>query len=790
MSLVRAIHRKLLRDLWTLRGQVVTIALVVGCGIASYVALRSSFEALQRARDSYFERNRMGDVFAHAARVPSPVAARLASLPGVAIVYERLLEQATLPVDFLDEPGFAQVVSLPDTTDEAPLGAIFVTEGRMPDPNRDDEALLLAPWAATNHIAPGDTLPAIFDGTERTVRISGLAMSPEYVFAIPPGGLSVDPHYTVLWMRRHALGAAFELDGAFDDVVVRVQPGASVPEVIDALDRELAPYGGRGAVDRGHQPSTNVLDSGLGRLASISGFVPFLFLGVAAFLLNVVLARLVHLQRGQIAALKALGYSDLDVGRHYLELVAVVVVLGSLFGIVTGAWLGSMMARLYAQYFSFPSYGYALDPMLAARAVLVSLFAGVVGALATVRQVVRLPPAEAMQPPAPPRYARSFLTGSPLVHLFETSGRMVLRELERRPMRTLLSAFGIAMAIAIFVGGRASRDSFQVLLDEQFRRAMREDYAVSFIHPVPASAQSSLRDLPGVLSLETMRVVPVRFRAGTHVRNAALEGWPEHAELRQLLDQDGNAFVLPSDGLVLSRELASVLDLRIGNDVTIDVLEGERPTITVPVVGLVDDMLGLWGHMRLDALGRAVRDPDEISLALFTVDPDQAAAFRARLQDVPGVASVVRREAVIAGFEEQNAAAMVYTTLLLTIFATTIAFGVVYNNARIALSMRSRDLASLRVLGLTRGEISAVLLGELAVQQVIAIPIGIALGRWFAHLVFSLQDPERFRLPEYVSPTTEAFAIATVIVSGVVSALLVRRQLDRLDLVEVLKTRE
>jgi putative ABC transport system permease protein len=753
------------------------------------VALRSSYASLLGSRDSYFESNRMGDVFAHAARVPDPVLARLSSLPGVALVYARLLERATLPVDFMDEPVSAEVVSIPDDG-EAPLGSLVVTDGRLPDPQRDDEVLVLASFATTNHLVPGDTLPAILEGTERTLRISGLAMSPEYVFAIPPGGLSVDSHYTVLWMRRRGLAEAFELAGAFDDVVVRVQPGASLPQVISDLDRELAPYGGRGAIDRGHQPSTNILDSGLMRLEAMSGFVPFVFLGVAAFLLNVVLARLVHLQRGQIAALKALGYSNLDVGRHYLELVSVVVFLGSVVGIAFGGWLGSLMAQLYTRYFSFPSYEYHLDPGLAARAVFVSLLAGAVGALVTVREVVRLAPAEAMQPPAPARYRRGILTGTPIAALFETSGRMVLREIERRPMRTLLSSLGIAMSIAIFIGGRTGRDSFQVLLDEQFRRAMREDYAVSFIHPVPRTALGSLRSLPGVLSAEAMRIVPVRLRNGTHVRNAAIEGWPDQADLRQLLDEDGNRFTLPSEGLVLSRELARVLDVRIGESVEVDVLEGQRPSLSLPVVGLVDDMLGLWGHMQLDALGRVVREPDEISLALFTVDPEQVGAFRERLRDIPGVASVVRRESVIAGFEEQNAASMVFTTVLLTIFAVTIAFGVVYNNARIAMSVRSRDLASLRVLGLTRREISAVLLGELAVQQLIAIPIGLALGRWFAHLVFALQDPERFRLPEVIAPSTEAFAVTTVVVSGVVSALIVRRQVDRLDLVGVLKTRE
>ena len=788
--MVSALHRKLLRDLWILRGQVVPIALVVGCGIAAYIAMGSAYEALRNSRDGYFEEARMGDVFAHAARAPEPVLSRIASLPGVSLAYARVLEWVTLPVEFMDEPVSAELVSLPDGDEEPALGTLFLTEGRMPDGTRDDEVVVLEAFAVANHLRPGDTLPAILDGSRRTLRIVGLGMSPEYVFALPPGGLTIDPHFTVLWMRRRALAAAFRFEGAFNDVVVRMQPGATLADVVDGIDRELAPYGGHGAIAREQQASTNVLNGGLERMASLAGFVPFIFLSVAAFLLNVVLARLVHLQRGQVAALKALGYSDLDVGTHYLELVLAIVVLGSVLGIASGAWLGSAMTGLYAQYFRFPSFVYSVDPALAARAVLISLVAGTFGALSTVREVVRLPPAEAMRPPSPPSYAPSFLTGTPIVRLFETSGRMVLREIERRPMRTLLSALGIAMAIAIFISGRASRDAFNVLLDQQFRSAMREDLAVSFTHAVPDSAIHEVHALPGVLAAEGVRIVPVRFRHEARSRSAVIQGWPEHIEMRQLLDVHGRTYPVPEEGLVLSRKLAEVLDVEIGESLEVDILEGQRGSISMPVVGLVDDMLGLWGHMRLDALGRALREPNRVSMVLLDVDPAFNAELRERLRDYPAVLSVVRRESVIAGFEEQNGKSLIFTTLLLTFFAAIIAFGVVYNNARVALSMRSRDLASLRVLGFTRAEISAVLLGELAVQQILAIPLGVLLGRWLAHLVSTMADPERFRLPETVAPMTYAMAVGTVVIAGLVSALMVRRQLDKLDLIAVLKTRE
>jgi putative ABC transport system permease protein len=786
---IRALDRKLLRDLSILRGQVITISLVVAAGIASWICLRSAYTSLLVARDSYYARERFGDVFASVERAPASVASRLEVLPGIAAVYPRLVEAASLPVDFLVDPAIAQIISLPEDG-VPPINGVVVTEGRLPDPARDDEVLLLEAFAARHGVRPGAPIPAILEGARRELRVVGLAMSPEHVFAIGGGSITVDDRFAVLWMTRGALGRAFHMEGAFDDVAIRLQPGASEESVIADVDRVLAPYGGRGAVGRRLQSSSYFVEGELAQLSTMATFAPAIFLAVAAFLLNVVLARLVQLQRAQIATLKAVGYRDLEIGLHYLELVVVMVAIGAVIGVGAGAWLGRGMTALYGEYFRFPGRVYVLTIDVVAVGVLASLAAAIAGALGTVRGVIALPPAEAMRPPAPARYKSSWLSRSPLVRLFETSGRMILREIERRPLRVIVSSAAVAMAIAILVVGRFMGDALENLIEQQFQRAMREDVAVTFTRALPERAIRDLAHLPGVERVEGIRQVPVHMRLGARSRDAVLLGHRDEHVLRALVDTRGAVARVPHGGIVLTRTLAEILGAEVGGTIELEVEEGARLRRSVRVVGVVDEPYGLWGHMHDDALHALLGEQRRVSLAVLRIDAGSLPELRRRLRELPMVMSVTRRQAVIDQFREQSGQSMTTMTIILTIFASIIAIGVVYNNARIVLASRARDLASLRVLGFTRAEISAVLLGELGIQVVLAIPIGLGAGTWMARALMATNDPERYRMVAVISPATYAFATVVALAAALVSALLVRRRLDRLDLVGVLKTRE
>lgn len=785
---MKAIDRKLWRDFGQLRGQVLTICLVVGAGIAGFIAMQTAYRALLTSRDAYYERQRFGDVFAATRRAPEQAAAQLREVPGVAVAYTRVVESIRVPLADATQAATGRIVSLPDHGDP-PLNGVFLIAGRMPESGRHDEALLLESFAEAQGIAAGDRLPVVINGALRQVIVTGLAMSPEYVFAFGGNVLAFKPgDFAVLWMPRSAVAPAFDMDGAFNDVVLKLQPGASLPATLGAVDRVLAPYGGFGAYGRDKQPSDHFVSSELDGLQVTVTIIPLIFLGVAAFLVNVVLGRLVELQRGQIATLKAVGYGNLAVGLHYLKLVAAIVLLGAAVGIGVGALLGDGLLSAYRPYFRFPDLEARFDASVIGVSVSISLAAALVGAFISVRQIVVMPPAEAMRPAAPPTYSTTLFDrfgGT----MFGAMGQMVLREMRRRPGRLMVSVVGISLAVAIMIIGNFASDSMAHMLELQFERAMGEDLTVALTDPLPHRIEGELLALDGVTHVEGIRSVPVRLRAGALVRDTVIEGLPDQGRLRSLLNREGKPVDLPLSGLAISQVLAERLHLQPGDPVSVALLEGDRRAIPTTLAATVDDMLGMQGYMRRAELQRLLQEEPMVSTALLSVAAESMVDVQRRLQALPAVAAVASPKVSMRNFTETQGGTMLAMSLVMAMFAAVIAVGIVYNNARVTLSMRSRDLASMRVLGFTRREISSVLLGELAVHVLLAMPLGMWLGT-LAGGALMAADPDNYRMPAVVAASTYVSAALVTIGAALVSGLLVRRKLDRLDLIGVLKTRE
>lgn len=784
-----ALGTKLRRDLVRMRGQAVTIALVVACGVAAYVSLFSAYRSLEVARDRFYETQRFGDAFATCKRAPDSVRADLEAIEGVTMVETHEAETVLLPMPELDEPGIGRIITL-ESGKEPSLDAPLLRSGRFPEPGREDEVVLLESFASAHALVPGSVIPAVLNGVRRELRVVGTALSPEYVFAVGGGSFLEDPErFSVLWMDRDAVAPAFQMDGAFNEVAVRLTPTANVASVLSELDRVLAPHGGWGAVARERQVSNYMLTTELSQLSNMATSIPTIFLLVAAFLLNVVLSRTVQLQRGQIATLKAVGYTDLTIGLYYLRLVALISIVGAAFGVGVGAWLGHGMLDLYRPYFRFPDLTFRLDPSLVATAILLSLGAATMGALATVRSIARLAPAEAMRPETPAGYHASWLERLGIGRLFTTSGHMVLRELLRRPWRTTLSVLGIAMALAILVAGRASGDSVDAFMNVEFELARRDDLTVQLLEPKPESVVRTFEQLEGVRTVEPQRTVAIRLHAGHVFRDVALMGHPRDSDLRRVVVWPPRVVPMPEDGVLLTDALAKNLGLAVGDDVEIELLEGDRRSRKVRVAGTVHEILGLQAHMDLTALQALLGEEGAVTELSLTVDPEGTADVERQLLEIPAVSGFARRQTFVDRLETQTTQKMTATTIILTLFASIISIGVIYNQARIALSMRARDLASLRILGFTRAEISRVLLGELATYVLLAIAPGLWLGAKIFELIMgTVQDMYRF--PVIVSAETNFFAAMVTIAAAVASALVVRRQLDRLDLVGVLKTRE
>lgn len=787
---VSALNRKLLRDVWAMRSQAAAIAAVIAAGVAMFVMYQSNFDSLQRTKLTYYETQRFADVFAGLTRAPRSLEPRLAAIPGVQRVEARVVADVTLDLPGLEEPASGRLIGIPERGRPA-LNDLYLRSGRWVDPTRPDEVLANEIFCEANGFSPGDRIAAIINGRRRQLTIVGIALSPEHLYAIRPGEIVPDRRrYGILWMGERGLASAFDMEGGFNDVSLSLTPGASEDEVIRQLDHELEPYGGLGAIPRRLQQSAWTLENELSQLQMFGLLVPVIFFGVAAFILNVALTRALALQRPQIAALKALGYANAEIGWHYVKWGLLIAAAGAVVGIGLGAWLGVGIISLYNQYFRFPALDYHLSTDVAIEAALASLVVAALGAQSAVRRAARVPPAEAMRPEAPGHYGHSVVERLVGARRLSHATRMVLRNIERQPVRALLSMTGIAFAAAVLFVGMSFVDIMDDLINHQFRDAMRQDATVSFVRARTGEALYDIRHVPGVMDVEAVRSVPVRLRAGHRTRTLAISGVEPSPRLNRVIDREGREVPVPAEGLALSKMLGEVLDVRPGDLVQAEVLEGRRPTVMLPVVDLVDDSLGLQAYMQMASLQRLMREGPVVSAIHVTVDPAAREAFYRNVKAMPAVVGVALTDLTIRNFRETMAENMNVQILFNVGFAAVIAFGVVYNSARVSLSERERELASLRVLGFTRAEISLILLGELALLTVVALPVGALIGYGMGHAIMLGFNNQIYRLSFTVQASTVAFTFLVVIAAAILSGLVVRRRLDRLDLVAVLKTRE
>lgn len=787
---MRPINRKLLREAWRLRGQMISIALVVASGIMSVVTMGGAYQSLFQAREQYYRDYRLADVWAGLKRAPQSLRDNLAAIPGVTAVETRVTFAASLDLPEVDAPVLGRFISMP-VRRRPLLNDIHLTAGRYLAPGRVDEAVVGKNFAAAHGFAPGDTLHALINGRRRALTIVGMAMSPEHSYTVPPGALYPDDErYGIIWMSNDVLAPVYDMDGAFNEVALRLAPGASQAAVLAAVDRLLEPYGGLGAYGRDRQLSAKILDDELKQNRVSGRVVPAVFLAVAAFLLHMVLGRLIATQRTEIAVLKAFGYSNREVGWHYLQFALVAGLAGAVVGVGLGVVLGHSMLQVYREYFDFPVLEFASSLGLVAIGVGVSLLAATLGAVGAVRRAVALPPAEAMRPEPPARFEPGWIERTGLGRLLPTVGRFILRNVERQPVKALLSAAGVAFSVSILVIGMSMFDAVTHMMDLQFRLAQREDLSVTFIHPLSPAVGHEIAGLEGVRRTELFRSAGARLRAGAIARDVGITGLAPDSRLRRIITSRGGVQPVPPSGLVLSALLAEQLRVGPGDSLEVKMLEGRRRTVTVAVSGVVEDFIGLAAYMNLDALHRMAGDGPVVSGAYLTAGAAGAGVLNARLKELPAVASVAAPAQMLASFEEQMARGIYIGAAFLLGFSGIIAVAVIYNGARIALSERGRELASLRVLGFTRGEVSVMLLGEQAIITLLAIPLGWGLGYLMAAGVARAMRSETFRIPVVVSPSTYLYAAGLVAVAAALSATLVRRRLNRLDLVAVLKTRE
>lgn len=788
--MLTSLDRKLLRDVWRLRGQVLAIALVIASAIATFVLAVTAIRSLSDAREAYYERYRFGHVFVQLKRAPEPVAERLRAIPGIARVATRIQQFVTIDMPDTVEPVRGLFGSLPASGDPA-LNALFLRSGRLPSAGQLNEVVLHEAFAEAHGLKPGDELTAIMNGKKRRLTVVGIALSPEFIYVIGPGELVPDNRrYGVGWLSRDALAAAFDFKRAFNNVTIQLQHGAIEADVIARADAILAPYGASGAYGRRDHPSHSFIDSELNQLSTMAKVIPPIFFVVSAFLLHIVISRLIQTEREQIGLLKAFGYRDIEVGWHYIKFALVVLAVGVAAGWVSGAWFGRGITTLYSEYFRFPVLAYAAAPDIFLLAAFLGSLTAVSGTLTSTRSAMRLAPAVAMSPPAPVIYRETLIERLGLGADLPAIAFMIVRHIARWPTRSLATVTGIALAIGLLISTLQFFDAIDFMLEAFFFRSQKQDVTLQLSELRTDAIRHEIARLPGVMRTELRRVAAVRLSHGHHSWRTAILGVDGDGTLTQQTTEHGQNLDLPPEGLVLSDYLARKLAVVPGDPVGITFLGERRIETTATVMQIASAYIGSMAYMDRGALNRLMQTPAAADSALLKVDMSAAEPLFRDVKDIPGVLATISHRQTILMFRRLLDEHLVTTLTIYVLFASVIAIGVTYNAGRISFSERANELATLRVLGRHKWEVATILIGEIVLLTIAAVPFGCLVGYLLSITINTMFATDLYRMPFALQARTYANASIAVAIATAFSCAAVAWRVHRLDLVRVLKARD
>lgn len=787
---MKAINKKLWRELWAMRSQALAIALVITGGVSIFVMSLSTLDSLYETRERYYRDYHFAHVFASLKRAPLSLIKRIEAIPGVDKVETRVVAYVNIDVPGFDDPVSGHLVSLPDKG-VGLLNQVYLRSGRLPGSKHSGEILISDSFANAHKLKEGSQIRAIINGRSKTLSVVGQALSPEHIYQIAPGAMFPDYlRYGVFWMPQTVLASAFDMKGAFNDVALTLINGTDSQFVIDQLDELLKPYGGIGSYARKDQLSNRFLSEELRQQKTMATLFPTIFFGVAAFLLNVVISRLISLEREQIASLKAFGYSNFEVGFQYIKLVLMIVALGVVGGIAVGIWMGKGMSNLYMEFYSFPFMHYILKPHVILGAAAICAVVAVLGTLYAVYGAAKLPPAQAMRPEQPKTFRATLIERWGLQRWLTQPTRMIFRHIERRPFKSLLTTLGISMACGIMMIGGFQKGAIDYMVEVQYGLSQRADMIVNYTEATSLRSIYSLQGLQGVELAEGFRYAPVSLRFEHRHYRTSIQGIEPKGHLMRLLDTDLNVINLPARGVILTDYLAELLHVQAGDMLTVEVLEGHRPIVQVPVVGTAKEYVGVNAYMQRTALNSLLKEGSTISGAFINVDEKYQKQVYRELKEMPRIAGIIEHKTAIDAFYDTLAETILTFTFITTLLGASIAFGVVYNSMRIALSERNRELASLRVLGFQKEEVAYILFGEMALLTLLAIPLGMFIGYGLCLYLASQFDTDLYRIPLVLGLKVYAFAALVVIVSSLISALMIWRNVTQLDMVAVLKNKE
>lgn len=773
--------------------QSLGVVAVVTCGIAAYICVFSSYLNLKLTRDIYYSQNRFADFEIMVDRAPETAVAKLKSIPGVSQVRKRIVKDVNVDVPGIEEPRVGRLISMP-LPRRPVINDITLLAGRYFESGTQTETILSDHFAKANGLEIGENIDISVDNKKYSLRIVGIGASPEYVYMIRDlqSFVPTPERFGVLWVPESFAETALDMKSACNNIVGLADSPDQVDTILELADRMLDPYGVFAKTERENQLSNRFLTNDIRGLAVSARVVPTLFLGIAAMIILILLNRMVRTERTQIGLMKAFGYSNWSVGRHYIEYGIVLAIVGCLFGFGLGEWMAGSMIAAYIELYQFPILESRIYPDVLSSAVAITLGFATLGALTAAIQAAGIQPAESMRAEAPRSVNKVWIEYFPPIWSRITfTWKMILRNISRNRFRAGVNLFGVAVSLTLMLMGRFMSDATNYGMLFQFEDVQRDDAKISFQHEQGAAALFDAGRFPSVRRAEPLLEHPFEIRSAWKKRDVVVTGVNADSELYKVIDFDRKDFPLGGNSIVIAKGLADILRVGPGDTVELESLMGRVDrTFHVPVRAVARQFVGTAAYMDIRDLSRMLNEPLAMSSAMLRLEEDGRAALSRKLKDIGGIASVSYKEDAYQSIQNTLGRGMSITNSFLRTFAAVISFSIIYNITAVSLSERQRELASLRVLGFSAAETGRVMYYENILLGLLGIVGGIPMGMGVCALLVRTYTNDMFQMPFHIEISSYAIAMLLTFSFVLLANLAVRRKIQRLDLVEVLKERE
>lgn len=778
---MKKLDKRLFRMIKNTKGQYIAVLAIIVTGIFVFTAVSNSAVNLRDSIDDYYAETNFADIFVKGSSIPEKLESELIGSHDIKEAEARIVFDTTFITDDKDENVNVRVVSVDKY--ENKINELFIKSGKRTLTEKD--IIVIEQFAEARNINVGDEVKIKINGKQYEFRVAGIASSSEYIYMMEnEQSLLPDPeNFGVVFLERNYLRKIYSSRGNFNEILLTVNNDESIEKTSDYLEDNLDKYGVTRAIKKSDQLSNNMMNQEISGLEMMSQSLPVIFLIFAGIMLATMLSRIVKKDRTSIGVLKALGFTAGEIVIHYLKYAASVGIIGGLLGSIIGTALSGLMTNYYLVFFNIPMLTVKVYYYRIFISVVLSLLFCIISGFWGVRGIIKINPAESMKPEAPKKGKRIFIENIKIIwsHV-PFSWKIVIRNIFREKKKFAFVGAAVAITCGMLIMTIWMIDIIDVMFNRHYNEFMKVQYNVSFNGFMNENVIKEFTEAVNIKDLEGRIEIPFEIENGRKSKIVNVIGLEKDTVFYGFRDMNGNKIKLPSEGILVTSNLANSLNINAGDEILLNSFVSDDDAY-VTVKGIVNQALGINAYMDIDFLSEKFLDEGIINGVYINSDED----VPNKLDEMENI-TVLSQTDMKKAFDEFTTVTAMFMGFMV-VFSGLLGFIIVYSMTLMSINERTLEFSSLRVMGFSKKEIFNMLVRENMIMTVIGIIAGIPVGLWLVDYMSKTFTTDVYTMNEPVNPNNLIVSIIMTIVFIILAQLMTYAKIHKLDFMQALKNR-